>query len=163
MKPTRHPIGNRRIELQPERVHDTYALRGKLASPAVCGECQAVYTAGRWQWGAVPAGAHAAVCPACARARDRLPAGYVRIDGPFAAEHRETLLQLVRNRAERERAEHPLERVIAIEPHPDHVMVTTTGVHVARALGDALADAYQGELDYHYNDAEPLLRVHWSR
>jgi hypothetical protein len=52
---------------------------------------------------------------------------------------------------------------MAVEDGADGVLVTTTSVHLARAIGDALADAYKGELEYHYNDAENLLRVNWAR
>jgi hypothetical protein len=43
------------------------------------------------------------------------------------------------------------------------VLVTTTDAHLARRMGDALHDAYKGELEYHYNPEDNLLRVLWSR
>ena len=70
-----HPA--RRDQLRPERVHDTYKLRGKLAEPTVCSECGAVFHDGRWQWISRPAGAHEVACPACQRIKDRFPAGFV--------------------------------------------------------------------------------------
>jgi hypothetical protein len=36
-------------------------------------------------------------------------------------------------------------------------------MHFARAIGDALRSAYEGELDYHYEDGEKFVRVAWSR
>ena len=42
-------------------------------------------------------------------------------------------------------------------------MVTTTDIHLARGIGEALEHAYQGELEFHYNEGENLLRVHWAR
>jgi hypothetical protein len=41
--------------------------------------------------------------------------------------------------------------------------VTTTDIHLARGIGDALHSAYKGELEYHYNKEENLLRVEWRR
>lgn len=35
--------------------------------------------------------------------------------------------------------------------------------HLARNIGEAVHSAYRGELEYHYNKEENLLRVHWAR
>lgn len=153
----------RRDELRPERVHDTYKLRGKLPEPAVCTDCGAVYHAGRWQWLARPAGASEVTCPACHRGKDRFPAGFVHAGGEFFAAHRDELLHLLRHHEEKEKAEHPLARIMAIEDEAGGILVTTTDMHLARDLGEALHHAYQGELEYHYNEGENLLRVHWHR
>jgi hypothetical protein len=42
-------------------------------------------------------------------------------------------------------------------------MVTTTDMHLARGIGEALQHAYQGDLEYRYNPDQNLLRVSWSR
>jgi hypothetical protein len=52
---------------------------------------------------------------------------------------------------------------MAIEDTPEGVLVTTTDTHLARNLGEALESAYKGDLEYHYNRAENLLRVFWRR
>jgi hypothetical protein len=52
---------------------------------------------------------------------------------------------------------------MAIDDQDDGVLVTTTDVHLARDLADALHHAYQGELEFHYNEAEKRLRAHWQR
>lgn len=156
-----HPM--RRDQLRPERVHDTYQLRGKPPEPAVCTGCGAVYHAGRWQWLAAPAGAHELTCPACHRIRDHFPAGYVVIGGAYFAAHRDELMQLLRHHEAKEKSEHPLARIIAIEDTADGVLATTTDIHLARDLGEALHHAYHGELEFHYNEGENLLRVHWRR
>lgn len=152
----------RRDELRTERIHDTYKVTHKPEEPARCPDCGAVFHGGRWTWASV-AKAHELCCPACHRIRDEFPAGYLRIAGPFVAEHREEIVQLIRNREQHEKDEHPLERVMAIEDVDDGMMVTTTDIHLARQLGDALHSAYKGELEYHYNDSENLLRVSWTR
>lgn len=141
-------------------------MRGKPAEPAVCPDCLAVFHGGRWQWLERPAGAEEIVCPACHRSRDRFPAGFVDLDGPFCAAHREEILGLIRHHAEQARAAHPLKRLMAIEDSGGDspgLRLTTTDIHLARELGEALHSAYQGELEFHYNDAENLLRVHWQR
>ena len=153
----------RRDQLRQERVHDTYKLKEKLAEPSVCPDCGAVYHAGRWQWGERPPGAQEVVCAACHRVRDRYPAGFVDVGGAFFAGHREEMVNLLRRHEEREKANHALARIMAVEDTTDGVLITTTDIHLARDLGEALHHAYQGELEYHYNDAENLLRVHWRR
>lgn len=153
----------RRDQLRPERVHDTYKLQHKLAEPVVCPECGVVYHAGRWQWGARPAGAHEVVCPACHRIRDNFPAGFVEVGGDFLAAHRDEIMNLLHHHESKEKAEHPLARIMAVADTPEGMLVTTTDIHLARDLGEALHHAYQGNLEFHYNAAENLLRVHWRR
>ena len=152
-----------RQELRDERVHDAYKSSKHLRAPAHCPDCGAIYVDGRWRWGSVASGAHAERCPACHRIHDHFPAGFVTLSGAFLAAHRAEIEQLVRHREGREKAQHPLERIIAIEDTADGILITTTGIHLARALGDALEAAYKGQLDYHYNDQESLLRVQWTR
>jgi NMD protein affecting ribosome stability and mRNA decay len=153
----------RRDELRDELVHDSYKSRRKLPEPTKCPDCGVVYANGRWQWGVAPEQAHEELCPACHRIRDRFPAGYVVLSGEFFAGHREELLHLARNREEKEKAEHPLERIMAIEDVERGVQITTTDTHLARDIGEAMHAAYKGELQYHYNKEENLLRVHWAR
>ena len=151
----------RRDQLRQERVHDSYKLQAKLPEPAVCPECGAVYQAGRWQWGEKPAGASEVSCPACHRLRDRFPVGFVEISGDFFAGHRDEMMRLIRHHEEK--TNDPLARIMAIEDTPDGVLLTTTDIHLARDIGEAVNHAYQGDLAFHYNAAENLLRVHWRR
>lgn len=153
----------RRTEHRPERVHDAYKAESKLPEPTVCPDCGAVWRGGRWTWGAADAAAHKSRCPACHRIHDRFPAGYVTIGGAFYARHRDEILNLVRNCEAAEKAEHPLERIMAIEDDGDTTVVTTTSVHVARRIADALHDALKGTLDVHYNKAQMLFRARWTR
>jgi hypothetical protein len=153
----------RRDKLLKERVHDTYRSWGKLPEPTACPDCGAVYHKGHWQWLPRPEKPHEQVCPACHRVRDRFPAGYVTLGGDFLGEHRDEIVRLIRHHGERAQREHPLDRIIAVEDHDGGLLVTTTDIHLARGIGEALEDAYQGTLDFHYNDAENLLRVDWRR
>ncbi|MFZ5509953.1 MAG: BCAM0308 family protein [Pseudomonadota bacterium] len=156
-----HPV--RHDRLIQEQEHDAYKSRTKLPEPTVCPQCGAVFHEGRWQWLPRPSQAHEHVCPACQRIEDHFPAGFVHISGDFFTQHKDELLHLVKNEAEREGAEHPLKRIIATEVEDSGILVTTTSIHLARRLGEALHHAYQGELEFHYNEEEKLLRVFWRR
>lgn len=76
---------------------------------------------------------------------------------------RAEILHLVRNREATEKAAHPLERIMAIEDVEGGVLVTTTDTHLARNIAEAVQAAYRGDLDFHYNKEENLLRATWSR
>jgi len=148
--------------LSDERV-DPYQARGKYEEPTVCGDCGAVFRRGRWAHGAAPEGANRDRCPACRRIRERLPAGWVVLEGPFFASHREELLRLVRHEAENERSEHPINRIMEIEEDGERTVVTTTDIHTPHRIGTALERAYQGELAMRYGDEEYSIRVSWRR
>ncbi len=145
-----------------EHVHDAYKSKGKLPEPTVCPQCGAVFHEGRWQWRHAPAGAHQENCPACHRIHDDYPAGFVTLQGEFFHAHRDEIMHLVHNVEKRERAEHPLKRIMAVEETKNGgVLVSTTDPHLARGIGEALRHAYQGELSFHYNPEDNLLRVNW--
>lgn len=144
-------------------VDDSYKSRGKLPEPTLCPQCGAVLHKGKWQWLPKPASAHSEMCPACHRIHDQYPAGYVKLEGEFLAQNRGEILNLVHNIEQREKAEHPLQRIMNIVDEDGGVLVTTTDIHLARGIGEAVGHAYQGQLDLQYNTEENLLRVNWKR
>jgi NMD protein affecting ribosome stability and mRNA decay len=158
---TKH--GGWRQEYRQDDVHDSYKPQKKLPEPTRCPDCGAVLRGGRWHWEAAPAQANEALCPACRRIRDRYPAGYVTLKGDFFAAHRDEILAIARNRESREKAEHPLQRIMAVEDIEGGVQITTTDAHLARAIGDAVHDAYKGELEVKYSEQDNLVRVYWTR
>lgn len=151
----------RRDRLVKEKHHDTYREGKKRPEPSFCPNCRAVYSGGRWTWSEVPEGAAKAVCPACQRIADDYPAGYVELKGEFFEQRYEEILNLVKNEEKLETGEHPMEKIMAIKPEANHTLITTTGVHMARRIGEAVARAYQGDLDFTYGDNEKTIRVQW--
>lgn len=146
-----------------ERRHDTYRERGKLSENTLCRACGALYVNGRWCWKKVPRTVNEAVCPACQRIADKYPAGFVEIKGDFVKAHGEEIFNLIRNVEEAEKGEHPLERIMAMTDEDNRTLVTTTGVHIARRIGEALARSYNGDYSFQYADAEKSIRVSWER
>jgi len=147
----------------PRRIHEE--VSGKLPELAVCPRCAASYRNGRWTWTPAPVGSYEHVCPACERIETKHYAGVLHVGGTFAREHRDEILGLIRNLEERERGQHPLERIAAIEDEPDGFRVATTGQHLVVGLGRALERAYDGRLEQAATTAEQddLARVHWWR
>lgn len=148
------------------RIHDEAPGDApKLREIAECPECRASYRNGRWTWERAPVGSYTHECPACERIRGDYPAGTVSLRGGFVAAHRNELVGLVRNVEERERAEHPLKRLMAIDDEEDGLTVKTTDAKLAEAMGRALQHAYEGDLELPptRGDKENLFRVLWSR
>ena len=155
---------SRHDRLLRELEHDPYHSKRKIAGPATCGGCGASYADGRWSWRPPAQDAVIHTCPACQRIADGVPAAFLTVSGDFARCHRDEITHLIRNHEEHERAEHPLARIMDQQiGEDDSLEYTFTDPHLARGIGEALHHAYQGELDYHHDKGEVLLRVHWRR
>jgi len=154
----------RKDRLIREHVHDPYKTRLKLSEPAVCPDCGAVFHQGRWQWVEIaPTDAHEELCQACHRTKDKYPAGTLTLSGDFVKDHKDEILHLVRNQEELEKGEHPLHRIMDIEEEPGRIVVSTTDIHLPRRIGEAVHKAYQGDLEYRYEEEAYFLRVNWTR
>lgn len=153
----------RRDRLYEERVQDPYQAREKWKEPTVCPDCNAFYHKGHWQWGDSPDGAHQRRCPACARIHDKVPAGFLTLQGDFLAGHHDEILHLIRNHEAKEKNQHPLERIMSIDEQEGVVTVQFTGSHLAQGTGEAIHNAYQGELEIQFNDKDAQIHVNWSR
>ncbi|MHB8495171.1 MAG: BCAM0308 family protein [Casimicrobiaceae bacterium] len=141
--------------------HDPYQAAGKYKEPTVCPDCRAIFHAGHWQWGNAPDGAHQTRCPACRRIHEKLPAGWLTLGGAHFTAHRADVLARLHKVAAREREEHPLNRVMAIEEGPDEVVVTTTDIHTPQRIAEALKRQHHGDFDVQYGHDEYSVRVHW--
>jgi hypothetical protein len=153
----------RKDRLIKEKQHNIYREGDKSLETAQCTECGVLFLNGRWSWEEPPAETKETICPACRRIADRYPAGHIEIKGSFFAEHREELLNLIRNTEKQEKGQYPLERIMSITDQKNHTLITTTGIHIARRIGEALSRAYKGELSFQYADAEKRIRVYWQR
>lgn len=155
--------GARMDRMLKEHEHDTYKQSAKLSEPTVCPDCQAVYEKGHWQWLSAPDEAASHRCPACSRIHDRVPAGFLTLVGGFYQQHREEIENLMRHIEEQEKGQHPLNRIMAHEEEAGEQRITTTDLHLPRAIGTALEKAYGGQLDIQYVEGSHMVRVTWTR
>lgn len=157
------PVYGRKDRLIKEKRHDSYLSQTKLPEPTVCNNCGAVFSNGRWTWKEPVEQAHKIICPACKRRADNYPAGSIKISGVFYQDHKEEILNLIQNVEKQEKNERPMERIMAIKDDKAMTVVTTTGIHIARRIGEALSRAYKGDYSFNYaNDDEHIL-VTWHR
>lgn len=156
------PYG-RKDRLIKEKRHDTYRPRQKMPEPTMCTDCGALFAAGRWSWKTPTGEAYKTICPACRRIADKYPAGHIEIRGTFFRTRSAEITNLMRNIEKQEKAERPLERIMWWIDENDRILVTTTGVHLARRIGEALSQSYQGDFSFQYGDGEKSIRVFWQR
>jgi NMD protein affecting ribosome stability and mRNA decay len=144
--------------------HDVYKHKGKLIEGTVCTTCGVVHSKGRWTWNYEGETSKKIICPACRRIKDGYPAGFIELSGEFFKENNEEIINLVRNIEEQHKEEHPMQRIIRIRKRRNRAtMVETTGVHLARRIGDSISRAYQGEYSFQYADNYNRIRIQWER
>lgn len=161
-KKKEHTFKQERTRIYDDKRLDTYREKEKYHEPTRCPKCSALFVNGRWSWQNTSEETNSAVCPACKRIEDNYPAGFLTLSGSFFDEHREEIMHMVENIRNSERKEHPLERIMKIEEKDNQTVISTTGMHLPRRLGDALKDAYEGVLDISY-EAENYVRISWHR
>ena len=142
----------RKDRLIRDRRKDVYIDQIILKEPAICSKCNAVYSNGRWTWKISEQAVTKTTCPACRRISDNYPAGYVEIKGKFYLLHSTDILNLINNVERLEKTERPLERIISISESNNKTVITTTGIHIARRIGEALSRSYQGNYNFQYAD-----------
>lgn len=142
---------------------DPYERRKKLPDPTRCPRCGALYMQGRWTWQIADQPANEELCPACQRIKDKVPAGVIQLSGEFFQANRGEIENLIKNQENLEKGRHPLERLMALKEMEHGLRVETTGIHLARRIGDALKNAYQGNLELEYLDGQRKVRVNWER
>ena len=153
----------RKDRLVAEQHKDVYREKEKFPESTQCKECGALFTGGRWTWKKTHEKVYVHICPACRRRADSFPAGIIEIRGNFFKEHKDEILNMIYNVEKAEKEEHPLERIMNITQNNHHVQVTTTGIHIARRIGEALAKSFNGENSFHFSNDDTLLRVIWER
>jgi hypothetical protein len=140
---------------------DPYKDLGKLATPAICPQCGAIYRGGRWQWGPRPVDAREAVCQACHRSNDNHPAGVVTLSGSLVRANRAEITRIVDEQGLAEKRERPANRIIGIDQGEERVVITTTDIQLPHRIGAAMRRTFEGALDHRFDETEYLMRVNW--
>ena len=137
---------------------------------AVCGVCGAIYERKRWYEDAsrsrelrLELGVETTMCPACVRAKSKLPEGILTASGAFVKEHHDDILHTIVAAAKRERAHDTLCRILDVTSSPDGIVVTTANERLVRKLGHVLHSAFHGEVNFVFSHDNRLTRVRWHR
>ncbi|HIE59831.1 MAG TPA: ATPase [Persephonella sp.] len=155
---------NRKDKLLKEYIHDPYFTKEKYHDPSVCQQCGVVFHDGIFQWmEKTPANAQKILCPACRRINDKYEGGIVYLKGEFLQNHKDEIMNLIKNTADEEMAYRPLERIIEIKEKNGEITITTTYEHIARRIGEAVHRAYKGALNMQYPEGQKYIRVFWQR
>ena len=162
------PRSRRKIQrgnvLLRERVHDPYRAGRKLRQRTFCPQCGVAYRDGRWVWPDSDShGLMRQLCPACCRINDHYPAGELLLSGKFLSAHVDEILATIRHVAEAEHAEHPLNRIIAIDEQDGMLVISTTDIHLPHRIAHAIRGAWGGTMKTHYDIEGYFTRVLWER
>jgi NMD protein affecting ribosome stability and mRNA decay len=151
-------------------LEDPYLLRAGYKEPTICPVCGLIYHDKRWIDDSEISKKYSEdvkvsrqKCPACRKIEDHYPMGLVSLSGAFLEEHKEDILNLVRNEEKRGQNKNPLERIMNIEEVPDGLEIETTTESLALRIGRIMNRAYSGEIHYKFSDGEKLVRILWHR
>lgn len=128
----------------------------------VCTRCGALNTNNEWTWNTLPDKYEQGICPSCKRIEHNEPAGRVVIKGTYFSGHKDEIIQLIENISRSELSAHPLERLMDMRNGTMETEFTTTGIHLARRIGNTLQLAFDGKLITILTDGDHLI-VHWEK
>lgn len=150
---------------------DPYLPKNNPGEIAVCTTCHAIFRRRHWFFDeneydklAGQAETRSVVCPACRKIRDGYFEGQVTLaPSLFLKEHKQEILNLIRNEEERAKGFNPLERIISITEKDGKMTVLTTDEKLSQRIGRELKKAYQGHTTYRWSEDTKCLRVVWTR
>lgn len=145
---------------------EPYLPKRGLPDGTVCKGCGILYRNKRWQMEGATSTPHKSevICPACRRIAGGDPAGVVTLSGTYLAQHREDILNTVKQQEVRHREKNPLGRIMEIREEEDGgITVTTTEDKLAQKIGRELYKSQRGELHYKWSHDQHMVRVEWSR
>ena len=156
-----------------DRETDPYIPRKSASDVGICPKCRAIYRNKRWvidgkEFAALTRkGAGTGIawrrCPACRKIEDGFPSGVVTLSGGYLRDHREDILNLIRNEEKRAMGFNPLERIIRMEDKGEGLEIATTDEKLAQRIGREVRKACQGTVEYKWSEDSKLLRVNWAR
>ncbi len=147
--------------------HPAEAGAGRLAEPAICERCGAVFSRRAWRrdrriTGALLARAAWVRCPACVQTAASLGFGRVVIRGAYALAHEPAIRRRIANVAARAARTQPERRLSSIERRDDRIEVITTSQKLAHRIVHELKKAFRGRATYAWSDDGTLFAT-WAR
>jgi NMD protein affecting ribosome stability and mRNA decay len=150
---------------------DPYLPKINPGEIAVCTTCHAIFRRRHWFFDddvyrsvAPQPQTKAVTCPACRKIRDRYFEGQVTLaPSAFLNDHKQEILNLIRNEEERAKGFNPLERIMSIKEEDGKLTVLTTDEKLSQRIGRELKKAYQGRTSYRWSEDTKCLRVVWTR
>jgi len=103
------------------------------------------------------------ICPACKKINDGYFEGILFIKGRFSQDHKEEILNLLKNEEKKLRARSLLPKIGKIEESNGAITVYTTDDKLAYRLGKAIYQAYKGEISIKWSEGNHFTRVYWER
>ena len=154
-----------------DRETDSYLPRKTASATGICPKCKAISRNRRWFFDERELkaltrkgeGIAWRKCPACRKIDDGFPAGVVTLRGSYLREHRDDILNLVRNEEKRAMGINPLERIIHMREEEGVMEVATTDEKLAQRIGREVRKACSGTLEYKWSEDVKVLRVDWER
>jgi NMD protein affecting ribosome stability and mRNA decay len=145
------------------RSTNVYIPKTGFSDGTSCRGCGAVYKNKRWQLEGAAAGGNQILCPACQRMEDNVPAGVLRLSGPYLSDHKEEIMNSLRSTEASSRVKNPLGRIMEIREEDNGITITTTEDKLAQKLGRQIFKSQRGELHYKWSYDPRQVRVEWSR
>jgi len=148
---------------------DPYLPKEGQYEMTMCKKCHAIYHNKRWSFDEAlykkkrdHKKTMLSLCPACQKIRDRYAEGYVTLKGDYLKEHKQDILNLIKNEEERAKGLNPLERIAEIKDKDNLVEITTTHEKLAQRIGKKVQKACQGDLAIKMTQ-DRITRVMWER
>ncbi|HEU5360024.1 MAG TPA: BCAM0308 family protein [Candidatus Deferrimicrobiaceae bacterium] len=154
------------------RETDPYIPKKTAPSISVCPGCRAICRNKRWYLDEKEfalltrkkdGGIARRQCPACRKIADGFVGGVVTLRGGFAREHREEILNLIRNEEQRAMGFNPLARIVQLKEDESGFEVLTTVEKLAQRIGRVVQKTFSGMVEYKWSEDSKLLRVNWVR
>lgn len=137
---------------------------GKLASNTRCPACNLLFQDGVWKKSfANGKECRWKLCPACTQIRNGQAGGIVQFSGAFAGNHRQELLNRIRNVERHTKEERPLERIISMKENKSGITISATTEHLVVKIGKSIQRDFGGDLEFRYAPDENFAYVHWRR
>lgn len=90
--------------------------------------------------------------------------GILNLGGVFFELHRDEVLSLVFKVVGQQESLQPMKRITDIEDTDNGgVMIAFTDNELPKCVGEAILQAHEGELDYHYPEASDVVHATWVR